>query len=119
MKHGTRIGYRRHREAGEDACQPCKDANAAYGRQYRESKGYKVHSHAHAAPDTIVDVMSTYEHWFTIEALIGRVQYHRPDLSEAAIRRALVRLQDAGRVRARAGLGGVEYFCDEWSACAS
>jgi hypothetical protein len=32
---GTVAGYRRHRKAGEDACQPCKDANAEKARNRR------------------------------------------------------------------------------------
>ena len=31
---GTRAAYRRHRRAGEQACQPCKDAVAAYKRNF-------------------------------------------------------------------------------------
>lgn len=30
---GTRAAYRRHRRLGENACQPCKDAAAAYKRE--------------------------------------------------------------------------------------
>jgi hypothetical protein len=31
-KHGTQSGYVMHRRHGQDACQPCKDAHAAYAR---------------------------------------------------------------------------------------
>lgn len=31
---GTYAGYRRHIKAKEPTCQPCKDANAAYARDY-------------------------------------------------------------------------------------
>ncbi len=31
--HGTEAGYQRHRRAGEPACQLCRDASAAAGRQ--------------------------------------------------------------------------------------
>jgi hypothetical protein len=33
---GTWQAYRRHRRHGEEACQPCKDANAARSRNYRK-----------------------------------------------------------------------------------
>jgi WhiB family redox-sensing transcriptional regulator len=32
---GTTGGYRRHRRLGEDPCQRCRDAHAAYGRQWK------------------------------------------------------------------------------------
>lgn len=31
---GTRAAYRRHRRRGETACQPCRDAAAAFKRKY-------------------------------------------------------------------------------------
>lgn len=31
---GTRNGYLRHRARGEDACDPCREANAAYRREH-------------------------------------------------------------------------------------
>ena len=31
-KHGTQSGYVMHRRHGQTACQPCKDAHAAYVR---------------------------------------------------------------------------------------
>lgn len=31
-EHGTRAGYCQHKRRGEDACQPCLDANNAYDR---------------------------------------------------------------------------------------
>ena len=117
MSHGTRTEYRNHLKRGEDPCRPCKDANNEYNRDWRARNG--IRSHTRGAPDTIVDVMSTYVHWFDIEALVGRVQYHRPDLTDAAIRRALARLQDDGRVQSRVTKDGYEYYCDEWSVYAS
>jgi hypothetical protein len=36
-KCGTRPGYQLHRQRGEDACQPCKDANAAADRRLRNT----------------------------------------------------------------------------------
>jgi hypothetical protein len=33
-KCGTRTGYYLHRKVNEPACQPCKDAIAAYKREY-------------------------------------------------------------------------------------
>lgn len=35
---GTQAAYRRHRRAGEQACQPCKDAVAAYKRNFLTSR---------------------------------------------------------------------------------
>ena len=37
IEHGTTRGYRRHRDIGEDACRPCKDALAAYSRWRRQN----------------------------------------------------------------------------------
>lgn len=34
---GTRAGYMRHKRAGEDACEPCKEANRAYFRVWRRT----------------------------------------------------------------------------------
>lgn len=34
---GTYAGYQRHRLRGEPACQPCKDAAAAYQREHRKT----------------------------------------------------------------------------------
>jgi hypothetical protein len=34
-EHGSTAGYHQHRTAGEDACQQCLDAWAAYIREYR------------------------------------------------------------------------------------
>lgn len=36
---GTRSGYHRHQGLGEPACRACRDANAAYRRQYKASGG--------------------------------------------------------------------------------
>jgi hypothetical protein len=36
---GTLAAYRRHLRHGEEACQPCKDANAARSREYRKDDG--------------------------------------------------------------------------------
>jgi hypothetical protein len=33
---GTLAAYRRHLRRGEATCQPCKDANAEYGRNQRK-----------------------------------------------------------------------------------
>lgn len=35
IEHGTPQGARKHRVRGEDVCQPCKDAWAAYMRENR------------------------------------------------------------------------------------
>jgi transcriptional regulator with XRE-family HTH domain len=35
-RHGTYGGWPAHRRAGQEACQPCKDANALYQRRYRK-----------------------------------------------------------------------------------
>lgn len=32
---GTRAGYHRHRKQGEDACEPCRTANAEYSRAWK------------------------------------------------------------------------------------
>jgi hypothetical protein len=32
---GTYAGYKQHERAGTEKCQPCKDANAAYSRDYQ------------------------------------------------------------------------------------
>lgn len=37
--HGTTAGYDRHRRRKEPTCQPCRDANAAKGRQRRRDQG--------------------------------------------------------------------------------
>lgn len=37
-RHGTSGGWPAHRKAGQDACQPCKDANALYQRRYRKTR---------------------------------------------------------------------------------
>lgn len=37
-RHGKRSGYGAHRQYGEEACQPCKDANNAYYRQRRDQR---------------------------------------------------------------------------------
>ena len=36
--HGTRAGYRRHRRAGEDACDACREANTRAMNAYRQAK---------------------------------------------------------------------------------
>jgi len=36
---GTNGGYQQHRKHGEEACQPCKDANAAYVKEWRSRSG--------------------------------------------------------------------------------
>jgi len=36
--HGTPSGYQKHRNRGEPACQPCKDANAAYHTAYLQGE---------------------------------------------------------------------------------
>lgn len=36
---GTRPGYARHQQAGETACDPCKDANNTYAREHRKRIG--------------------------------------------------------------------------------
>lgn len=41
-KCGTRYGYQLHRQAGETACQPCKDANAAANRRLCDTGTSKV-----------------------------------------------------------------------------
>lgn len=35
-RHGTRAGWIQHRKEGKQPCRPCKDANAAYQREYRQ-----------------------------------------------------------------------------------
>ena len=35
----TRAGYLRHRKAGQEPCQPSRDANTAYNRSYRRGLG--------------------------------------------------------------------------------
>lgn len=37
-RHGTPQGRPAHRRAGEDACGPCKEANALYQRRYRKTR---------------------------------------------------------------------------------
>jgi transcriptional regulator with XRE-family HTH domain len=37
-RHGTSGGWPAHRRAGQQACQPCKDANALYQRRYRKRR---------------------------------------------------------------------------------
>lgn len=38
IDHGTHRGYRQHRRLGEDACRPCKDAQAAHEREYQKQR---------------------------------------------------------------------------------
>lgn len=38
---GTRSGYSRHYDRNEEACRPCKDAQAEYGREQRRKRGIK------------------------------------------------------------------------------
>lgn len=37
-KCGERRGYQAHINRGEEACRPCKDAKAAYSKEYRRRK---------------------------------------------------------------------------------
>jgi hypothetical protein len=37
IRCGTRAGYRRHRERGEEACRPCKDANTGADNRLRRT----------------------------------------------------------------------------------
>lgn len=36
---GTYGGYQRHKRDGEDACEPCREANNTYARDYRRRTG--------------------------------------------------------------------------------
>lgn len=49
---GTYGSFQRHRRAGETPCQPCRDANAAYQRQWR-------HSHGALSPRVLMDQRDT------------------------------------------------------------
>jgi Holliday junction resolvase RusA-like endonuclease len=48
---GTRNGYKAHRSRGEGACDPCKSANAAYGRNYKRPRERALIRLSHAHPD--------------------------------------------------------------------
>lgn len=37
-KCGTPYGYKLHQQHGTEPCDPCRDANTAYGREYRAGK---------------------------------------------------------------------------------
>lgn len=37
-EHGTRRGYRQHRDEAEEPCDACLAANAAYHREYRAAR---------------------------------------------------------------------------------
>lgn len=71
----------------------------------------------------VIDVLSTYTEWMTIDTLVGRVQLHQPALSDSAIERAARRLISEGRIQTRKieGLTGptLLVYSDEWSVYAS
>lgn len=48
---GTRNGYKAHRARGEEACPPCKAANASYGRSYKRPRERALIRLSHAHPD--------------------------------------------------------------------
>jgi hypothetical protein len=56
---GTYGAYQRHRKAGEEPCQPCRDANAQYTREFRRSR-----------PELYArELASKYARWRALERL--------------------------------------------------
>lgn len=57
---GTRQGYRRHKAAGEPACDPCKAANAAVARARRAAKKASTPAASTTAAPVIPDKAISY-----------------------------------------------------------
>lgn len=71
-EHGTLKGYGQHKKpyaAGEEICQPCKDARAAHVRDYRKKnpeveRAYKKRRYANRTPEQIKHDYEKHKQWY-------------------------------------------------------
>ena len=90
MRHGTRYGYTRHLQAGEAACDECREANNAQSRNHWR----RHHPKPNTLAEQIVDVVESHDP-VAVTELSALIPTAKPE----SLRRTVYRLLRVGRLR--------------------
>jgi len=79
-KCGTYGGYQAHRRRGEDACNPCREANTTYQREYRRHPDRRVVARDQSEAYTRASAELRVAHKSEFDRIYDRIKSEYPTL---------------------------------------